>query len=310
MYSGVTVAFLVHSTIHFAGMTITYKQFVGLNFLVTALILGGCSGDNHVKVLYSTEPGNSQQVVPAQWHDVQEGLTYANILVDVDGGSRKELFVVKVNPRLFEFMIVENKDRANAKTLQEIQKEEGAVLAFNGAFFDTNFKPMGLLQDSGKRVHKVLQSDLMNGIFHVNCQSAYPNVAELMSLKDYTDVPTSKSCDFWLQNGPILIDNAGGVRIGKDTGKAAGRTALGIDKDGNVVLIVVYQTLINSDNSLSLYQFAHMLAEKEPFVGMGLYSVLNLDGGPSTGVAVGGEYLPEINPVENVVITLPRKQKI
>lgn len=280
------------------------------------LLVSGCAGDNHVKVLSSNGTGSSQQADFFQWHDVQEGLSYANILVDVDGENRKEFFVVKVNPRLFEFRIYENKDRANVKTIRQIQKESGSVLSFNGAFFDTQFKAMGLLEDSQKLWHNILQSDLMNGIFYVACRSMpeYREIPQLQSLKDYVrpvqeNFP-QKNCGFWIQNGPILVDNIGGIRISKDTGKSAARTALGIDKDGNVAVIILHQSLLNTDNTLSLYQFAHSLKEDEPFKSMGLHSVLNLDGGPSTGVMVAGEYLPEINNVQNVVITLPRKDKI
>lgn len=291
-------------------MKISPKNSTIFAFLFTVPVvfgLAGCVQDNHVKILYSNE--SSQEVNrEIRWQIDQDGLAFANILVDHDGQSRKEFFVVKVDPRKFDFRVVTNESEEKAKTIKQVHMAENSVLTFNGAFFDKQFKAMGLLQDANHRVHKMVQSDLMNGIFRTVCGEVpdYLHAAELMSLKDYKDLSPAEDCGFWIQNGPILLDNVGGVRIDTDTGKMAARTAIGLDRDGNVLVIVLHQSLLNTDNAMSLYQFAHLLKDTEPFAGMGLRSVLNLDGGPSTGLAVGGEYIPEIKNVQNIIITLPK----
>ena len=288
-----------------ARMKTTHTSIIGLGLLFLTLF-SGCAPDNNVKVLYSNESPEPDKII--RWHESGPGLSYANVLAGFDDDVRMEFFVVRVDPREYEFRVVTNESDEKAKSIKQIHTQEGSVLSFNGAFFDTNFKAMGLLQDSKHRVHKMLRSDLMNGIFYTKCGTVPENLeaAELMELKDYVDVGPDKHCGFWIQNGPILIDNIGGIRIDTDSGKSAARTALGIDGAGNVVLIVLHQSLLNTDNALSLYQFAHMLKEHEPFAALGLHSVLNLDGGPSTGVAVGGEYIPEIKNVQNVIITVPK----
>jgi len=239
-----------------------------------------------------------------RWQEVQNGLEYANVLAGVEDGSRKEFFIVKIDPNLFEFKVYNNAEEKDAKTLKKIHQELGSVLTFNGAFFDEDFKAMGLLQDSDSTSHKQIHSELMNGVFYVGTES-----------QEFTGVPAGvrvlenvpqKNEWFMIQNGPVLIENNGNIPLTKDTEKLAARTAIGVDNEGKIVLVVLHQSLLNTDNTLSLYRFAHLLKEHKLFAPMGLHSVLNLDGGPSTGVIIGGEYLPEISSVQNAVITVPR----
>ncbi len=277
------------------------KYISGFVLLSLAFGFTGCAFDNHVKVLSSNDAGTSQTADQSGWHEVQKGLSYDNVLVDLADGSRKEFFLAKVDPDLFEFRVYNNTDQAKAKTLKEIHQQEGSVLTFNGAFFDEKFKAMGLLQDAKSIYHKQIASDLMNGVFEI------PNINGKGSAKVYPLEKTPKNKEsFMIQNGPVLIDENGFIPLTKDTEKLAARTALGADNEGNVVLIVLHQSLLNTDNTVSLYQFAHLLKENALFAPMGLHSILNLDGGPSTGVIVGAEYLPEPNNVQNAVITLPR----
>lgn len=271
-------------------------------------LLSGCADptldEHHPVVLYSNDPA-TQENKQLEWTAVRDGLAYSDSLVHMDDGTTHEFFVAKVDPHLFEFKIYNNKDEASAKNVKDIHDEKGSVLTFNGAFFDEKFKSMGLLQDSSSTYHKLATSDLMNGVFAV----ANKTVEPLALLAPAETVPSDKTA-FMIQNGPALIDNVGQILLTKDTGKTAGRTAMGVDKDGNVVVVVLHQTLLNSDNVMSLYAFAHLLKENAVFAPMQLHSVLNLDGGPSTGIAIGGEYLPESNNVQNVVITVPRAKKI
>ena len=233
------------------------------------------------------------------WISQQKGLSYSNILVDAVDKSRKEFFLVKIDPKLFEFRVYNNSDQSKAKSLQQINKEMGAVLTFNGAFFDTKFKAMGLLQDLQSISHRQTSSKLMNGIFYIGENFA----SGVRSL----DNPPKDNNAFMIQNGPILIDDAGIIALNTDTEKLAARTALGVDGEGNIILIILYRSLLNTDNTLSLYQFAHLLKNDPALAPLNLHSVLNLDGGPSTGVVVGDVALNELNDVENAVFVLPRQ---
>lgn len=280
--------------------------FFRVVLLVFAVCLGlsGCVVEERKpKILYSneTQPAPDEEIT---WREVQPGLSYANVLAGLDDGSRKELLLVKVDPHAFEFKVYHNPSEKEAKSLKKIHQQTGSVLTFNGAFFDEDFKAMGLLQDSESRSHKKINSELMNGVFYVS--KPVKGTDEVKAkVSNLQNVPEDKEA-FMIQNGPVLIDSEGYIPLTRDTEKLAARTVIGVDQDGNIVLIVLHLNLLNTDNAMSLYQFAHLLKENPLFAPMKLRSVLNLDGGPSTGVVVGGEYLPELNNVQNVVITLPR----
>jgi uncharacterized protein YigE (DUF2233 family) len=79
--------------------------------------------------------------------------------------------------------------------------------------------------------------------------------------------------EFAIQSYPFLINDGQGV-IKTVSEKRARRTAVGIDGDQNLYIITV------TEKELSLYEFMEELIKtKIPFV-----RVLNLDGGPSTGL--------------------------
>lgn len=80
------------------------------------------------------------------------------------------------------------------------------------------------------------------------------------------------------QTYPVLIRD-GHVQVTRDSGKVARRSWMGKDKDGRVWLGVL------SDAQMSLHELAKRLSELPISWDM----VVNLDGGPSTGVFVRGE---------------------
>ena len=276
--------------------TLVVASFAGLN-------LSGCSGDNHVKILTNNVGQENTQTV--QWNEISKGLSYANILATPSNSNRKEFFVVKIDPKLFEFKIYNNQDQKTAKNLKQIHEEKKSLLTFNGAFFDESFKAMGLLQDEDSTSHKQSNSELMNGVFFVGEKANESDKKIPAGLSELNTTPNQKNW-FMIQNGPILVNNAGDIPLTKDTGKLAARTAIGIDKEGNIIVIILHQSLLNTDNTLSLYQFAHLLKENAIFKPMELHSVLNLDGGPSTGIVIQNEYIPELNSIQNAVFTVPR----
>ena len=106
------------------------------------------------------------------------------------------------------------------------------------------------------------------------------------SIRDLNIAPFTKNetFDFALQSFPFLIKDAKPA-IQTDSGKYARRTAVGIDADKNIYILTA------TTKELTLYQFmTELLHTKIPFT-----YVLNLDGGPSTGVQANwnGEELLE-----------------
>ena len=114
-----------------------------------------------------------------------------------------------------------------------------------------------------------------------------------------------KNFSFAMQNGPILLDEKRNIPVSADLGKPAAITAIGLDKNGHIIVIIMTQSVFNNDNTLSLYDFANVLKDNSLFAELNLHSVLNLDRGPSTGLMFADQYYSEINRVQNVIVVKP-----
>jgi uncharacterized protein YigE (DUF2233 family) len=102
--------------------------------------------------------------------------------------------------------------------------------------------------------------------------------AAVVPVKDF-QLP-KEGLDFAVQNSPLLV--AEGKVIFKDPQPARHRrTAVGGDADGRAVLAVC-------DSTVTLDEWAAVLASGAEG-GLGLAAALNLDGGPSSGLAVEHE---------------------
>lgn len=234
-----------------------------------------------------------------EWQPAKSGIENAYLDIHNDLSSQtKNLLLVKIDPKNFRFGIFQNQDQEEAKAIKEIYTQEQATLAFNGGFFTEDFKPTGLLISKGEELRKESPADLLNGIFAIDKNGT----GKLYRQNEIRP----KNIDFAIQNGPLILDEAGKIQISKDTGKLASRTAIGLDKQGNIILIIIKQTLFNTDNTVSLYDFAHILKETPALSALNLHSVLNLDGGPSTGLSLEDIYYPEMEKVQNVIIVIKK----
>lgn len=225
--------------------------------------------------------------------DIPQGIEYTELHTDNENG--KALMLVSIDPQKYDFSIYQNPDQKKAKNLQEISKKTAATITVNGSFFTEDFKPTGLLISQSHLLHPLSKAELLNGIFAISNNKT----PQLLSQKNAID-PTQYL--FAIQSGPILINQNGKITISKDTGKIASRTAIGIDKDNHIIIIILKQSLLNSTNTISLYEFAHLLKEDPQLKNLELHSVLNLDGGPSTGITIGENYYPEMERVQNVIV--------
>jgi uncharacterized protein YigE (DUF2233 family) len=153
--------------------------------------------------------------------------------------------------------------RADVKTLAEKTK---AVAMVNGGFFGTDGKPLGLVISDGKQTNRLLKRDW--GVFFVK-----DNRASIVHSRNYKSNPRVTQA---LQVGPRLVVNGKRVKLKP---QSARRTALGIMKDGRVVLLV-------SEGELSLTQLAETMRVPESQGGLDCPNALHLDGGGSSQMFV------------------------
>ena len=228
----------------------------------------------------------------ANWHGIAPGLIYTDLSI-----NEKDLLIAKIDPKKFKLSIYQNKDPKKAKTIKEIHEATHSLLTFNGAYFTEDFKPTGLLISDGEQIRDINNASLTNGILTID------NKGNAQVLNQDAEL---NNIEFAIQNGPILIDAEGTIKIKKDDGNTASRTAISVDKKGNLILIVLKQNLLNANNAMSLYNFAHMIKNAPQMEKMNLTSVLNLDGGTSTGLMIDDKYYAEMEKVQNVIIIKER----
>lgn len=270
------------------------KTFVSL--LLILLAVAACGVLSCTNKPANTPADTDTPLAEWGWKEISEGLSYT-----ITHADKKDLLVVKIDPRIYAFSIYENKNPAQAKTIEQIHNENGSLLSFNGGFFTEDFTPTGLLISEGVELRPLSGAELLNGVIAIrpNGESAFfhrPRNGKFpLSI-------TPENYSFAIQNGPALIDEAGNMLIDEDSGQMSSRTAMGFDRNGDIILIILKQSLLNPDNSISLYKFSEMIQSSAIFREQGVHSVLNLDGGSSTGLMIDGKYFPEMEKVQNVVL--------
>lgn len=169
-------------------------------------------------------------------------------------------------------------------TVKDVAAPPQSVVV-NGGFFDTDYSPSGFLKSDGVRIGtRMFDTDKSGVIFsdreiHITDALQQNFISSLDAVQSY----------------PLLIaDGASTIRI--DSQKRARRTAVAVDAADNILIIVAPET------EITLFEFARALERFEPKI----ITALNLDGGPSTGIAVHAgarsEIINSYTPVGNVLI--------
>jgi exopolysaccharide biosynthesis protein len=232
------------------------------------------------------------------WIIVEDGISYKEISMKITDEQEKDLVVVKADPRKYSFHIYQNTARESSKNIKEIHEETGSLLTFNGAYFTEDFKPTGLLIKNGQTIRDISNADLLDGILAIsNSGTAY-----IFDTNTFKNNPT---IEFAIQNGPIIYKD-GKMRVAEENTAASSRTVIGTDKDNQIIIIILKRNLLNPLNTISLYEMARLINESSQLSSLGLQSVLNLDGGGSTGLMVDDKYFAEMEKVQNVIITKKR----
>lgn len=264
-------------------------------FLAILMILSGFSFSGCIQKITTpaqTPPQVEQNV--SIWQQVFPGISSRYVSLPLKN-KNYDFLLVKIDPHVAHFQIYENEHKEAAKTIQQIHREQSSKITFNGAFFGADFRPISFLLSDGKVLHPLSKADLLNGVFFIlKDRTAHLEMSESFEPND--------AMSFAIQNGPVLLDKDGKNMILSDDEKLASRTTIGLDQEGNVMVMILKTSLLHNDNTLSLHLFADSLQNAAVFKALGLHSVLNLDGGPSTGIMIDTLYYPEMERVENVII--------
>ncbi len=153
-------------------------------------------------------------------------------------------------------------------SLTEALGDDGRV-AINGGFFDPEARPVGLAVSNGKVLSR-FSRPMSGGVFVVS-----DGVAKVVATETFDP---GVHAEFAVQCRPrLVVDGRANVR--SDDGQRAERTALCVREAGRTVDVLIAEPASGSHGP-SLMALGRYLAET-----VHCEDALNLDGGPSTGVA-------------------------
>jgi hypothetical protein len=166
----------------------------------------------------------------------------------------------------------------------------GALAAFNGGYFEADYRPTAWLRVHGQDWSPAHRTNA-GGVLALKATSAY--VGPLAGLPFDPELG--------IQNGPLLVEADGAVGIHVDDGKRAARTV--VCASGGALRLVLVPA--DPGDGPTLLELARWL------VSVAACSVaLNLDGGPSTGVIFAPELGESSSPprarIGYAIVVVPR----
>jgi uncharacterized protein YigE (DUF2233 family) len=200
---------------------------------------------------------------PTHWLTLAPGLDYTRITPSAQLPSYLHAFRIDLRHYRLELAFSEDY-KNNINTVADLVKAHQAIVGVNGGFFSPEFKPLGLRVNQGTQ-HSPLRNISWWGIFFIKNKQPY--------ITTQNDYHPDSNIKFAVQSGPRLIIDG---KIPSLKPGAANRTALGITKTGDVIL------LATENLPLTTLQLAQIMQAPTSEGGLNCINALNLDGGSST----------------------------
>jgi uncharacterized protein YigE (DUF2233 family) len=160
-------------------------------------------------------------------------------------------------------------DAGMSTALDAVLARSDAELVVNGGFFDPQGKPVGLVM-SERAIVSSLAPALSGGVVTWDGERAKLWESESFAMPD--------GARFAVQCRPRLVVD-GSPNVKSDDGHRSERTALCLRDGGKAIDVVIVKGATSESPGPSLFALGKYLAQR------GCEGALNLDGGPSTGVA-------------------------
>jgi len=180
-------------------------------------------------------------------------------------------YVFRADPRIVHMTMLDARrvDRRLA-TVRRLREESGAYVVVNGGFFDEKARPLGLVVGDGRETSPLRNVD--QGLFLISAGKPI-----IQHARD----PLPSPIETAIQSGPRLIVNGRALQLKPQTSR---RTSVCLPGDGTVMIVVI-------PTPIALSTLAHHLLRPAADGGLGCWSALNLDGGPSTQLSVATSVL-------------------
>ena len=200
-----------------------------------------------------------------KWQAIGRGLNFTQVEVTRDAEVVTTLAVVKIDPGSNAFRVFHQAPQS----ITDWQQQLGAPIVFNGSYYDSKGKPIGLIISDGIPLGPAGNRQ-MRGMFVAEPKGMSPDLprATILDLQATAISPRKLPWTQGIQSFPLLLDYKGHIRVQRSD-KRAHRTVIAADRSGNILVF-------NSSNRFfTLYEFAHFLKDSK----FDIDSALNLDGG-------------------------------
>jgi exopolysaccharide biosynthesis protein len=220
-------------------------------------------------------PAESQTASAPAWEKVGNGVKYAPYSIATNQGSAF-VHLLKVDLKQARLKVLMAPKSSEPLRAEEFAARNPHALAVvNGSFFDESLagqvSPKGIIISEGRLLRPLLRARAW-GVFFIDTRGAHITTPAAYR--------SSGKVKLALQGLPRLIENGRPLRLKAQTAR---RTAIGVDSDGAIMILVSRERA-----SLSLEDLARGLRK------LGCKSALNLDGGSSTQLWVNRPRSPAI----------------
>ena len=248
----------------------------------------------------SPTPSRTPTVTPQPfaWTRIAPGVSQADVPVPIDGTDQfAYIYALRINPEAVTITVAYREQ--GPQSIEDWQHETGAPIVMNAGFFSGSGRPVGRLIVDGRLYGGALRyeedSVSVPGLFTV-----LDGRPEIFALGRSTYNPRALRFDYAVECYPVLLLPGGQPTFPVETEKAARRSIVALDTDGNLVLVFSNLSLF------TLHEAANWLA----ISGLNLDTALNFDGGRSSGLAVrtGAEeqVYPSVVQVPSVLVIYTR----
>lgn len=223
-----------------------------------------------VCLLVALVPSASVAKNSLPWHQIKPGIHYQQLNTHpLNPFAQIHVFKIDLKQAAIQFCQVNRPTR----DLGAVAKADNATIVFNSGFFNKDKTLLGLRVNQGKILSPMKRISWW-GIFSVRGNRA--------KVSPYRAYRYRRNIQFAVQAGPRLLVNG---RIPKLKAGMAERTALGINRQGELLLVVT------ENNAMSTTKLAGLMRER-----LNATNALNLDGGGSTSLyAKSGDFEREVH---------------
>jgi uncharacterized protein YigE (DUF2233 family) len=236
----------------------------------------------------------SEAFAKTSWRELSTGLWYTKIpMPTMTGNASVHAFRLDLKEYRLRLALAKEYEGQFA-TAQNLMLASKGVVGINGGFFSPELVSIGLRISEGELLSRFKPSHWW-GVFYIE-----NNRAKIVSAGQYR---SSTQIDFAVQAGPRLVVDG---HIPKLRPGVANRSALGIRRDGQVIVLATQNVYLSTD------ELAKIMQRTEAEEGLACWQAINLDGGSSTQLyAKVSDFELSISsfmPVADVVVVMPREK--